>query len=329
MTWPNSWNALDWWIPALIVLVIALPVIFYTNWSRRVSLPARLFLISTKTLALGLLLLCLLEPTLSFTRPVPGLNSLIVMADSSKSLQVKDWAGTRTRADALHGLLNEKTNWLAKLDEQFELRRYQFDSRLNAVSDFLDYKAEGDGTAIADALKMVSKRIGGKPSAGIILLTDGSFSESTLVNDGLDLTNLPPIYPVVVASERPARDLSITGVESSQTNFESAPVTIKADLLAHRLGGETVKVELVDNDGKSIEVQEVRRVEDGKPFAVRFQLKPTNRGVNVFQVRAYIAGMTLDDESAVRIEATLVNNGQSSTVREMRRKFHSKRFPRW
>jgi hypothetical protein len=314
MTLPNSWSALNWWIPAVIILIIALPVVFYANWSRRVSLPAKLFLISTKVIALVLLVLCLLEPTQSFTRPVPGSNALVLMADASQSLQVNDWDGKKSRAEALNVLLNEKNDWLEKLDEQFELRRYQFDSRLNAVTDFQNYQADGQATAIADSLEMVSRRIGGKPTAGIVLLTDGSFSESSIVREGCDFDSLPPVYPVIVASERPIRDLSITAAETSQTNFESAPVTIKADLMAQGLAGQTVKVELLGIEGKPIDVQEVRQIENGKPFAVRFQLKPTDRGINVFHVRALVDGATSDNESTALAEATSVNNQRTVVV---------------
>ena len=314
MSLPNSWNALDWMTPAIIVFVVALPVIFYANWSRRISLPLKVLLTLMKSLALGLLALCLLEPMQSFTRPVPGSNSIIVMADASQSLQVQDWGGSRTRAEAMNNILNEKTDWLEALDEQFEMRRYQFDSRLNAVTDFLDYRAEGTGTAIAGSLETASNRIDGKPSAGIVLLTDGSFSEAVANQEGLDIEKLPPVYPVIVASNRPARDLSITSVETSQTNFESAPVTIKTEMISQGFAGETVKVELLGKDGKQIEVQEVRRIVDGKPFAVRFQLKPADRGVNVFRVRAFVDGLEPDDDSKTKTEATLVNNERTVVV---------------
>ena len=145
---------------------------------------------------------------------------------------------------------------------------------------------------------------GVKPNAGIILLTDGNDSTQSDLSK-FDWSTLPPVYPVVIGGRQPLRDLAITGITTSQTNFESAPVTIKAELLAQKFAGNTVTVELVGQDGKVIESQEVRRLENGKPFAVRFKLKPENRGVNVFEVRAFEKGKTIQDENG---EATLVNN---------------------
>lgn len=313
MTFPNTWNALDWWIPALVMVIVALPIVFWADWSRRMSFPFKLVLSACKVGAIGLLAFCLLEPMQTFTRPVPGANSLIVLADASQSLNIKDPGSSSTRAEILKNRLEDKSAWLTSLDNQFELRRYQFDSRLDAVTDFRNYRAAGQGSAIVNSLSMLGKRLTGKPSAGIVLLTDGNTSEN-LTDDEFDLETLPPIYPIVVGSDRPARDLALNGISTSQSNFESAPVTIKAELVAHGYAGETVKVELLGQDNKLIEVQEVRRVEDGRPFAVRFQLKPKDRGVNVFRVRTFVAGTSLDDGSAAKMEATLINNQRTVLV---------------
>ncbi len=313
MTWPNSWNALDWWTPALLVIVVALPIVFWADWSRRVSFPIKLILSASKVVAIGLLACCLLEPMQTFTRPVPGANSLVVMADASQSLNIKDPGSANTRAEILGKRLDEESAWLKSLDDQFELRRYQFDSRLDAVSDFRNYEADGQGSAIVSSLQMLGQRLSGKPSAGIVLLTDGNTSES-LSEEQIDFENLPPIYPVVVGSDRPARDLAITDISITQTNFESAPVTIKAELLAYGHAGETVKVELLGQNDERIDTQEVRRVENGRPFAVRFQLKPEDRGVNVFRVRTFVENASLDDGSAATTEATLINNQRTVVV---------------
>jgi uncharacterized membrane protein len=313
---PDTWNAIDWWIPAAISFAIALPVILWANWSRRVSTPIKLFLSTTKALAVGLLALCLLEPMISFSRPEPGANSLVVLADTSQSLQIKDDGANETRAEILSELLDESSSeptWLTKLDDQFELRRYQFDSKASRVSDFGNYDAVGHGSAIGKAVELAGRRIGGKPTAGIVLLTDGNSSEGSSDQEEFNFEGLPPVFPIAVGGKRPARDLSITDIVTSQTNFESAPVTIKADLVCYGYAGETVMVELVGKGDEILDTQEVRQVEDDKPFAVRFQLKPEDRGLNVFKVRAFADGGSLDDPNSLR-EATLINNQRTVIV---------------
>ena len=307
---PDTWNALHWWLPALIAAILAIPIVFWSNFSRQIS-PRRGFVLSImKAIAIGLLVLCLLEPMSQFDRVKPGANSLIVMADASKSLDVKDIGESQSRAQQLSKLLMPDATWLNQLERNFELRRYTFDERATNVVDFEEYTADGQASEILKSMATVGKRIEGKPTAGIILLTDGNESTNPDLAD-FDWSTLPPVYPVVIGDNQSLRDLSITGVTTSQTNFESAPVTIKAELLAQKFSGKTVTVELVGQDDKVVESQEVRRLENGKPFAVRFKLKPENRGVNIFEIRAFEKGTSVDDDNG---EATLANNRRMVVV---------------
>ena len=301
---PDAWNSLQWWLPALVAVLLAIPVVLWSNFSRQIS-PQRGFILSAmKTMAIGLLVLCLLEPVNQYELAKPGANSLIVLADTSQSLNVKNDGNAISRAQTLAQLLDKDATWLNQLERNFELRRYTFDERATNVVDFQEYAADGRATEILNSMTNVGRRIDGKPTAGIVLLTDGNESTNPDLSE-FDWASLPPVYPVVIGDSQPLRDLSITSVTTSQTNFESAPVTIKAELIAQQFAGKTVTVELVGEDEEVIESQEVRRLENGKPFAVRFKLKPENRGVNAFEIRAFEKGTSLDDDSD---EATLINN---------------------
>ena len=301
---PDTWNAVHWWLPAVAAAMLAIPIVFWSNFSRQIGAGRSFALSAMKAIAIGLLALCLLEPMSQFEQAKPGANSLILMADTSQSLNVKDSGQTESRAQQLSQLLDQDATWMNQLESNFELRRFTFDERATNVADYQNYDANGRASEILSSMEAVGARVAGKPTAGIILLTDGNGSTNPELAD-FDWSKLPPVYPVVIGDSQPLRDLSITGITTSQTNFESAPVTIKAELLAQKFVGKTVTVELVGQDDKVINSQEVRRLENGKPFAVRFKLKPENRGVNVFEVRAFEKGTSIADDNG---EATLVNN---------------------
>ena len=309
---PDTWNALSWSLPLACLAIVAFALTLWANWSTRVSPNVRTWTTVLKTAAIALLCLCLLEPMHRFSRPEPGANAIVLLADASQSLNVKDKDASETRAAKLAGQLTETNPWLIKLDEQFDLRRYRFDTRVASVTSFDDFTADGIGSSIADSLTTVAERLKDKPSAGIVLFTDGNSSEPLAELDDLDLSELPPVYPVVLGSDRPARDISIRNVETTQSNFESAPVTIKTELIAYGHEGETVKVELLGKDDESIEIQEVRRIQDNRPFAVRFQLKPEDRGVNVFRVRAY-TGKPPQKATAVKVTPVPAINTKTPT----------------
>src|SRR5256885_2426142 len=126
---------------------------------------------------LGLLLLaaCLLDPLWSRQRARPGANLFVVIADNSQGMQIKDRGETRSRGELLREMLTaDKADWRARLDENFQVRRYRFDSRLQSTRDFSELLFDGRASAIGSALRTVAQRYQGQPLAGGLLLTDGN-----------------------------------------------------------------------------------------------------------------------------------------------------------
>ena len=318
---PNAWGSMDWLIPIAIVLLVALAVLVWSYAQSQASIGLKTLLIVMKIAALVLLAICLLEPLQRHSRPEQGANLMVVMADDSQSLQIKDRGNSDTREMQLQRRLNDQSEWLANLSEDFDVRRYQFDRRLRPVSNFVGYKADQRGSDIVSNLQLVTDRFSGRPSAGIMLMTDGNATDIGGLNlDSLDWGNMPPIYPVVVGKQQPAKDLGITKITSSQTNFESAPVTITAELTAHGYSGKRIAIQLLDEEGKEIERKEVNKIQDGRPFAVRFKTTPTKRGVSVYRVAASAKGE--ENESAESsTEATIVNNQRMVVVERGRGPF--------
>src|SRR5213083_1454311 len=92
---------------------------------------ARWFCLSLKILGFAALAGCLLEPLWSGQRARPGANLFAIVADNSQGLQIKDRGESRTRGDLLRDLLNpQRSSWQGALEENFEVRRYVFDTRL-------------------------------------------------------------------------------------------------------------------------------------------------------------------------------------------------------
>src|SRR5205807_10652176 len=144
---------------------------------------------------------CLLGPLWSGQRARPGANLMAIVADNSMGLQIKDRGETRSRGEVLRELLNpQRAGWQGALDENFDVRRYFFDARLQATKDFSELAFDGRASAIGYSLRTLADRYRGQPLAGILLLTDGNATDLPGVPD---LTGLPPIYPVVMGSQEP------------------------------------------------------------------------------------------------------------------------------
>lgn len=309
LEWPNLWAAKSW-IPA--ALILGGGVFLLVVWSYR-NLEAPRWIKNTcgiaKALAVVLLASMLVEPMRSETKPVPGANLFVVMADRSQSLQLGDPGESTTRAERLKTQLQREQPWQVRLSQEFDVRRYEFDRQLQPVADFDEFSPEGEATAIVSSLRAVTERYTGRPTAGILLFTDGNATD--LSEAAIDWSSLPPIYPVILGSEKTESDISLVRVSATQTNFEAAPVTVSAEIAARGFEGESVIVELLDDAGKKLQSQTVTDILDDRPFSVRFQVKPDQRGVLFYHVRAYAKSEErLFEKPEASSEATLINNSR-------------------
>src|SRR2546426_6692751 len=268
---------------------------------------ARWFCLSLKILGFAALAFCLLEPLWSGQRARPGSNLFAIVADNSQRLQIKDRGETRTRGEVLRQLLDSQhDNWQQTLEQNFDLRRYFFDARLQATKDFSELIFDGRASAIGSTLRTLAERYRGRPLAGVLLLTDGN---ATDLHGAPDLAGLPPIYPVIIGNDGPIKDIAVQQARVTQTAFEDAPVSVQADVSATGYSGETLAAQLLDASGKKVAEQTLRPRKDQDTLAFRFQLRPEKAGVSFyrFRVRASneIQAADTNDKSE---EATLANN---------------------
>ncbi|MEN9677043.1 MAG: hypothetical protein RIS76_2939 [Verrucomicrobiota bacterium] len=301
----------QWLLPAAGVAGLALMLLI---WSYRTSPRGwvRWTCLTLKTLGIVALAFCLMEPLWSGEKARPGANLFAVVADNSQGLQIRDAGSPRTRGEALREMLDPgRSEWPKGLAENFDVRRYRFDARLQASPDFSDLIFDGRSSAIGAALRALGERNRGKPLAGVLLLTDGN---ATDLRGGLpDLTGLPPIYPVVIGSGDALKDLSLRDVRTSQTAFEDAPVTIEADVAATGFEGREIVARLFDVNGTAVE-ELTRRVESSaKPLTFRFRPRPGASGLTFYRLAVTVAGADSAAQAA-ESEATLANNSRVLVV---------------
>jgi hypothetical protein len=264
-----------------------------------------------KLAALVALALCLIEPLWIGRRAKSGANLFVVVADNSNGMNMRDREATRSRGEMLRDIL--RATWPATLAENFQIRRYTFDSRLHRTTDFSELAFDGPDTALGATLRTLAERYAGRPLAGILLLTDGCATD--MGETWPDLSGLPPVYPVPIGRGGPQQDLAVTNVSVSQTAFEDAPVTVQADVEADGFAGRTVTVELLEESGSLAERQHWRIDADEAQEVFRFRLRPDKTGILFYRVR--IAETPQGEPAAAPAassEATLANNERTVVV---------------
>ncbi|MEZ6112799.1 MAG: glutamine amidotransferase [Pirellulaceae bacterium] len=172
------------------------------------------------------------------------------------------------------------------LAQDFDVRRYAFDTRLQPLADFSELTFAGEGSALSTSLRSLTERFYGRPIGGVLLLTDGNGTD--LPDE--DWKSMPPVYPVVLGDAEELADISVSRVSVSQTNFEAAPVTLLAEISGRGLQDRTVIVRVLDEAGKEIERRAIERLTDDQPLAQSFQIRPEKPGLSFYTVQATLEG---------------------------------------
>jgi uncharacterized membrane protein len=305
-------SGLNWFWLALSLAGFIFLFLIWSYWGSATGI-TRWVCFGLKLLGVAALAVCLLEPLWSGQRARPGSNMFAIVADNSQGMQIKDPSETRSRGELLRDSLNsEHATWQENLEQNFEVRRYLFDARLQGIKDFGELTFDGRSSAIGFALRTIRERYHGRPLAGVLLFTDGN---ATDFRGDLDLSGLPPIYPVCIGSDRPIKDIALQQTRVSQSAFEDAPVSIQADVTATGYSGDSVGAQVLDVSGKKILEQILRPRRDQDSLAFRFQLKPEKPGVSFYRLRTRTrqelgSTDTLDNTQ----EATLANNSSVLAV---------------
>ncbi|RYD33649.1 MAG: hypothetical protein EOP86_12905 [Verrucomicrobiaceae bacterium] len=298
-----------WRWPAALALAAGAVLVFWSYRARLIR--RRWWCAGLKVLGLALLALCVLEPQWSRQRVRPGANLFAVAADNSRSLQVQDNGAGAPRLEQLKQLLDPLSmegKWQASLTGAFDVRRYLFDQRLQAVEGFSGLTADGGATVIGTALHTLADRFRSRPLAGVLLLTDGNATDMAAVPE--EVSGWPPVYPVIIGGTGPARDLSVRKISVTQTAFEDAPVTVQADVGTTGFEGASLVARLTAPDGRVEEEQKQAVPAGGGQAVFRFELKAAPAGLSFHRFTVREEG----ESGPSTKEATLENNQQVLVV---------------
>ena len=310
----------DWLPPALTGLAAAIGLLILAYARTTTDSRTRMLAGLLKAIGFVLLILCLLEPLWSSTRAKPGENLFLLLADNSASLTIQSTGNKARGAWQRDLLIADEAPWQVRLAQDFDVRRYLFDARLQNVTGFdrLDYA--GSASSIDQSLKTLTERYQAQPLAGILLFTDGNGTGVLLTSD--QLADLPPVYPILPPSDAPPPDLSITKLDISETIFEDAPVTVHAEVTAVGLPETPVTCQLLDEQGDL--VQELTQTPDSEgTLSFRFQARPKQPGLLFYSVRTAPEGeleRTFAEDADSR-EATTANNVRQVAVNREGRPF--------
>ncbi len=293
------WTEQQWLVPGLILLaIVAIGLFLSYRRKHSMHLGLRWLAAGLKLAGLALLLVFILQPkgVKSFNRP--GTNHWAILLDTSASMTLKDQSGDLSRADRLKQIVPpEPSDWQKRLAKEFVVDSYTFDARLRQPKPGAPLTFDGPGSALGQALGDLRDRYQGRPLAGILIVTDGSPSDSTA-----GLKGLPATFPLVIAPEKPLLDLSIPTVTAQATLFEDAPLIVDVTVSARGMAGKSFLAIIHEHDGKKLAEKSEPVTSDDMTSVVRFQVRPEATGTAFLDVEVAV------ENPGEFHEATLENN---------------------
>ncbi len=245
----------------------------------RVSNGRRRALIAIRLAIVLLIVLAMLRPTLVWTTISRKPATLLVLADQSRSMQVADAAGEKTRWDSLRTSLNAAMPELSALASEIEVKVFAFDAEAHQIDAYESAtqwpaKAEGTQTAIGWVLDDALRRETGKRLAGVVLLSDGA-------QRVLPMKDIPPqtparrladlgfhLYAVPFGQARAleqSRDVAVSDMRAPQTVFVKNELAVEAVCQLDGFVGQEVVVQLaVESTPGKMEVVDSQRLSSTK-----------------------------------------------------------------
>lgn len=318
------WGAPQWAGIAIIVGGLLTLLVIWNYLAATARPPVWWAAAVLKLVAILLLAVCLLQPMRSGTRPKPQANLFPILVDNSQSMGVRLAPGQPTLGETTAKLVQPESSWRKRLAQDFDVRTYSFDARLENTGEIENLVSDGWASSLGGSLDQLARRLAGRPVAGVLLLTDGNATDVGLAERDWSKVGFP-IYPVVPATGGQMVDLRIADVAVMQSDFETAPVTVRATLQADGMNDQEVVVQLSDlAAGVTVQEQTIRVGGRSQPNAdgagesdlsVTFRFRPLQGGARFYRVAAFrpIDRDQWESETASG-EATFRNNSRLITV---------------
>jgi hypothetical protein len=294
------------WAP-IVVGVVGLALLSYWRLAGRTW--ARATLAGVRAAALVVLLLAATGPRLIRDNERIERDALAVLVDRSASMTMPDAGSERgaTRDEHLRAVLAHPV-W-AGLAEQHEMVYLGFDASAYEVDPASLEAPDGPRTRLGAGVRAALDRLGGRPVAGVVLLTDGRTSDPPDTRLMRELTAARVgLFPVPFGSDDPLFDLAVEGVDAPGSAFIGDFVPVTARLTARGAADASpATVTLLDAD-TGLELDTLRVEADqwtAGRAEVRLTWRPEEAGRGRWLVRVVPDGPDLleaNNERSVEIE---------------------------
>lgn len=307
-----SWLWPAWLIVVGVLSVSLLVVLLYLGERGRARIFGRLFLASLRIALIGLVLLMLFGWILERNRT--DLPDVILLIDDSKSMnrvdryddeRLSQALAKRVKRLGLNGasrvnlakalMLEDNRRTIKQLREKYNLKIYRLGGSARAISlgdssladQVSSLTANEQVSRLGKGLRDVLEQQRGRPTAAVIMLTDGITTEGKSIDAVAPYARRKaiPLFMVGLGSDRAVKDLRLTDLIADDVVFVDDVMYFEVKLTGFGYEGVEVTVRLRQGEqGPTLASTRVRVGEDGKPQTVRLAHRPAKKGDFTFVV---------------------------------------------
>ncbi len=321
---PN-WSFAAWAVRGLGMLVVAGVVLLYLHERGGARTPARLALTAIRLALIVMVFVMLLGWMLHRDRT--DLPDIVVVIDDSQSMLLEDHYGNeslraqlsqRLKAADLNNttrinlakllLLENDGALLGQLRDKYNLKIYRVGGSARTEAEADDSLADSirrlaaaqTASRLGKCLRDVLEAQRGRPTAAVILLTDGVTTEGKTLGEVAQYARRKsvPLFAVGLGSDQAPRDVRIGDVLVDDVVFVGDVVNFDAKLSASGYEGRQVAVRLKE-EGKSRVLAEERLTlgSDGQQKPLRLSYRAEEKGEFRFVVEVESPGDEVNTEN--------------------------------
>ena len=253
--WPS---ALTW---IFVGVAMALAWVLYRGTRQLAVFPWRIMFVALRCLALLTVLFVFLQPVLTLPAVIPQRSFVAVAYDVSRSMQIRDGAGGRSRLAIEENLLRAPASSLiTELGRRFKLRYFRFSTQAERTAAFEDTGRYGGHTDLGHSLDQIMTELSDAPVSGIILLTDGAENRSTDLRAAAAQLRARriPVYAIGIGSPRAATDAEIVQVSMPGRVLPESLVEANVSVKASGLAGRDAQLVIREGD-KELQTEKVAK----------------------------------------------------------------------
>lgn len=267
-------------------LVAASAVATYTIARGKSSVTDRGIMAGLRVALLGVIVFCLMQPTLILSTVVPQQNFVGILIDDSRSMELRDEEGTPRSAFIAEAFGPDESELMAELSERFVLRFFRFSDVTQRMDGLDELTFNGTHTNLGRALDAARQELSGVPLSALILVSDGADNDKRPLTEALVPLQAAgvPVFTVGLGDEVIEPDIELGRVALPRAVLEGSTLIVDVVVTQNGFGRRTVPI-IVEDDIRILTEETIELGRDGEPVVARISFELTEAGPHRIQFR--------------------------------------------